>query len=195
MNIDDAAGKGAGHAGLRGRAQDGFGGAGRAFASTIGELVLSSITAPIFLMFQTRAVLQVLAGRDGGWPAQSRGDGELPLTEAWEASYWIVLAGLGGMVLAHLLAPALVPWLLPVTGPMMVAPAVIWWTSRPGRGVLFRTPAEVTPAPVIRHHDRILARWQGMAVPVWPDPPNAAVASGVNRFRSSPKSPPSTIRQ
>ncbi|MEY4697738.1 MAG: hypothetical protein RIT14_2166, partial [Pseudomonadota bacterium] len=51
-------------AALRGRAT-GFGGTPRAVQSTLTELLFSSITAPIFLMFQTRSVLQVLRGADG----------------------------------------------------------------------------------------------------------------------------------
>ncbi len=164
-------------AGLRGRAGQGFGGAGRAFASTLGELILSAITAPIFLMFQTRAVLQVLSGRDGGWPAQNRGDGQLTITDAWDASYWIVVTGLIGMGLAQLLSPDLLPWLVPVTGPMLLAPLVIWATSRPAQGRLFQTPSEVTPPPVMQRHDQILARWQGSVNVAQDDKDGSAVTN------------------
>src|SRR5690606_34601377 len=77
---------------LRGRAK-GYGGAFRASASVLTELLFSAIAAPVFLMFNTRSVLQVLGGRDGGWPAQSRGDGSLTLSEAWASGWWIVTSG------------------------------------------------------------------------------------------------------
>jgi hypothetical protein len=38
----------------------GFGGGARAFASTFSELLMSSVMAPIILMYQTRSVFQVL---------------------------------------------------------------------------------------------------------------------------------------
>ena len=145
-------------AALRGRAQ-GFGGRLRALLSTVTELLFSSLTAPIFLMFQTRSVLQVLRGADGGWPAQSRGDGTLSFRDAWAASHWIVTTGGVVLVMAQWLSPELVLWLMPVALPMVLAPLLISWSSRPSRSALFSTETELSPAPVMRLHDAILARW------------------------------------
>ncbi|MBD1203246.1 MAG: glucans biosynthesis glucosyltransferase MdoH [Rhodobacteraceae bacterium] len=145
-------------AALRGRAR-GFGGGLRALQSTLTELLFSSLTAPIFLMFQTRSVLQVLRGADGGWPAQSRGDGTLSFRDAWAASHWIVTTGGVVLVMAQWLSPELVLWLMPVALPMVLAPLLISWSSRPSRSLLFTTETEITPAPVMRLHDAILARW------------------------------------
>ena len=145
-------------AALRGRARA-FGGSLPALQSTLTELLFSSLTAPIFLMFQTRSVLQVLRGADGGWPAQSRGDGTLSFRDAWAASHWIVTTGGMVLVMAQLLSPELVLWLMPVALPMVLAPLLISWSSRPSRTALFTTETEIDPAPVMRLHDAILARW------------------------------------
>lgn len=150
---------------LRGRS-NGFGGALQSVGSTVAELLLSSITAPILLIFQTRSVLQVLRGRDGGWPANNRGDGSLSLATAFAASYWIVGWGIFGLTTAYLMAPALVPWLLPVTAPMITAPLLIAWTSRQSRSDVFRTPSETAPTPVLLGQARILARWRHYDVPL-----------------------------
>ena len=152
-------------AALRGRAR-GFGGGFRALQSTMAELVFSSITAPIFLMFQTRSVLQVLRGADGGWPAQTRGDGTLSFRDAWAASHWIVTSGGAVLAFAQWLSPQLVPWLMPVALPMVLAPAIIALSSRPSRGGMFLTPAEASPAPVMRLHDAVLRRWEGETAPL-----------------------------
>lgn len=128
-------------AALRSRTK-GFGGALRATRGVLAELVFSALSAPVFLMFNTRSVLQVLAGVDGGWPAQSRGDGRLTLSEAWSASNWIVFCGAGGAAVAALLAPYLLPWLAPVVIPMLLAPAIIAWSSAPGSRGQFTTPSE-----------------------------------------------------
>lgn len=149
-------------AALRGRAR-GFGGRLRALLSTLTELLFSSLTAPIFLMFQTRSVLQVLRGADGGWPAQSRGDGTLSFRDAWAASHWIVTAGGVVLVMAQWLSPELVWWLMPVALPMVLAPLLISWSSRPSRTALFTTETELAPAPVMRLHDGILSRWDADA--------------------------------
>ncbi|PLL14240.1 glucans biosynthesis glucosyltransferase MdoH [Tabrizicola sp. TH137] len=145
-------------AALRGRTQ-GFGGRIRALQSTLTELLFSSLTAPIFLMFQTRSVLQVLRGADGGWPAQTRGDGTLNFRDAWAASHWIVTTGGVVLVMAQWLSPELVLWLMPVALPMVLAPLLISWSSRPSRSALFTVETEIAPAPVMQLHDRILVRW------------------------------------
>lgn len=156
-------------AAITGRAHS-FGGTLRATASTLAELLLSSIMAPVFLMFQARTILQVLIGRDSGWPAQSRGDGRLTFTESIAAARWITLAGLLAMGAARIVSPALLPWLLPVTLPMVAAPLVIWWTAQPSRGRVLQTHDETDPHPVIRHHDAILARWHGGDIALPPPP-------------------------
>lgn len=142
----------------RGRAS-GFGG-GMAAARSVGaELLFSALSAPVFLMFNTRAVLQVLAGVDGGWPAQARGDGRMHLSEAWQASGWIVACGLVVLGLAAWLSPALLPWLAPVLLPMLAAPAIIAWSSAPPRGALFRVPAETGQPPILQLDAACRARW------------------------------------
>jgi membrane glycosyltransferase len=104
-------------------------------------------------------VLQVLRGADGGWPAQTRGDGTLSFRDAWAASHWIVTTGGIVLAMAQWLSPALVPWLLPVALPMALAPAIIAWSSRPSRTTLFRVESEIRTPAIMQLHDGILARW------------------------------------
>ncbi len=145
-------------AALRGQAR-GFGGAGLAFGSTLAELLLSSLTAPVLLMYATRSVLQVLLGRDGGWPTNNRGDGTLSLASSFAAAHWIVSIGLVGLMVTWAFAPGLLLWLLPVGLPMVFAPLILWWTSKPSRSRLMGVPAEYVPSPVVALHDALLARW------------------------------------
>ncbi len=154
-------------AGLRGRTA-GFGGFGRALASVLAELVFSSLIAPVLLAYQTRSVFQVIRGADGGWPAQARGDGSLRFGDAWAASHWIVTAGAVLMGATQWLSPVLVPWLLPVTLPMIFAPLIIAWSSKPTRSGLFLTPAERQTPAVAARQALILSRWQGMEDAVEP---------------------------
>lgn len=142
-----------------GRAR-GFGGAWAATRSVLSELLFSAIAAPVFLMFNTRSVLQVLGGVDGGWPAQSRGDGSLSLSEAWSAGNWISSTGILGLGLALWLSPGLVPWLSPVLVPMLLAPLVLWWSSQPARQDRFVTAAESARPDIITRHNAWVLRWQ-----------------------------------
>ena len=102
---------------------------------------------------------QVLRGADGGWPAQTRGDGSLTFGDAWSASYWIVLTGAVVLGAAQMLSPALVPWLLPVALPMVISPVLIAWLSRPGFPSLFTTPTEIAAAPIMVLQSEVLSRW------------------------------------
>ncbi len=140
-----------------------FGGAPRCGASVICEIALTSVTAPIMLMFQTRAVLQVLSGIDGGWPANPRGRDSVSLPLAWRATWWIVLAGAASLAVVAWLAPELTPWALPVTLPMIAAPLVVTWTSRPRARRLFVTRDEIDPSPVLRRADAVLRGWRDAA--------------------------------
>lgn len=134
-------------------------GFGRAALSTMAELVLSSVQAPIFLMFQTRSVAQVVMRRDGGWPANNRGDGTLSLGDAWAASWWITATGALALGMTLIWTPALLPWLLPVGLPMICAPVLIAWSSRPQMGDGFAVPADGNTPQIVQLHDACLARW------------------------------------
>ncbi|WP_417723702.1 glucans biosynthesis glucosyltransferase MdoH [Salipiger sp.] len=137
----------------------GFGGALRAGASVLAEILITSVIAPLMLMYQTRAVIEVLSGRDGGWPANQRGEGRLSWREGWQAGRWIALWGAALLLATGHFAPALSLWLMPVSVPMLFAPLLITWTSRPVGQGLFAVPEETDPAPVIRAYRSQLARW------------------------------------
>lgn len=143
---------------LTGRA-NAFGGVRRSIWSVLAELALSSLIAPIFLAFQSRSVIQVLLGRDSGWPTNNRGDGGLNAAESWAAGRWISLWGIGGIAVTYFLVPALNLWLLPVTLPLTIAPLLIWWTSRPSSYTHFMVPSDETIPPVLSRYNAILDAW------------------------------------
>jgi membrane glycosyltransferase len=144
-----------GEAAATGRAR-GFGGALRALGSVLAEILLTALIAPIMLMYQSRAVAEVFAGKDGGWPATARGEGRLTLTESWRASRWVSLFGIVVTIAVYLLVPNLIYWLLPVTLPMSIAPLLIAVTSHPSNGRVFATPQErVTPAVIAAYRENL----------------------------------------
>ena len=158
-----------------------FGGFTRAFTSTVVEVLWSSLIAPLMLMYQSRSVMQVMLGADGGWPASDRDDGRITLRGAWRASWWIVLTGLAALSASYTWAPDVLLWLLPIAFPMVLAPVLISASSQPQGGRkaaaagLFLTPSERDPGPAILERDAILKRWihvstvPGIPGPVSPD--------------------------
>lgn len=132
--------------------------------SCLSDLLLSSLIAPVMMAYQTRSVLQVLRGADGGWPPNRRGEARLTIGEAFAASHFIVALGLAGLFAAWHWGAGLMPWLLPVLVPMVLAPALISWTSHSSRSrTFFATPEERVVPPILVAHDRVLDRWQRSA--------------------------------
>ncbi|MCQ8783549.1 glucans biosynthesis glucosyltransferase MdoH [Mangrovibrevibacter kandeliae] len=133
-----------------------FGGAAALLAGATVELVLTSILAPIMMMFQSKAVAEILIGADSGWPATDREDGALPLGAAFSSSWWMVIAGAALLAATSFYAPNLVPWTLPIAVPLVVSPFLISLSGDPALGDalrrwgIFLTPFELQPEPVIR---------------------------------------------
>ena len=133
-----------------------FGGTGLVLAGASVELILTSILAPIMMMFQSKAVYEILVGADAGWPSTERDDDYMPVSVAFRASWWMVLSG--GVVLyaTYAYAPDLMLWTLPIAVPLVTAPLMISLTGNPvlGDGLkrlgLFTTPFEAHPESVIR---------------------------------------------
>lgn len=152
------------HGALTGRNRR-FGGTLRCAANMLTEIISTSILAPVMMLFQTRAVLEVLAGADSGWPAANRDAGRVNLAETWSASWWIVVAGLVTIGAAYQLAPDYLPWVLLVAAPQIAAPLLISITSRPSNALkqrlgLFCTVEEAAPSPVMQIQQAVLANWR-----------------------------------
>ena len=148
-----------------------FGGILRAGSSVLLEIVFSTLLAPVLLMLQSRAVMQVLFGLDGGWPATQRSENRLSLSDSFAHSWWIMLIGAATLAATLLLAPAIALWVAPAMLPAIFAPVLISAGSRIAAGDrpwFFLTPSERAPSPVITEHQRIMAAWntQGPLAPV-----------------------------
>lgn len=138
-----------------------FGNTVSAGFSVLAEISISTVMSPILLLMQTRAVLQVLMGKDSGWPPTRRNESQLSLGEAWAASSFVFWTGLTLLVIALLTNREVALWMTPVTLPMLFAPLIIKWTSHGAaeQSPLFATPEELSPSPVLLERQRILARW------------------------------------
>ena len=130
--------------------------------SVVAEIALSTLTAPIVLMFQVRAVLRVLFGFDGGWPPSNRADGLLRLSQAWASSWWIACCGGAGLAAVTAAGPTLAVWSLPVALPMIAAPLIIAVTSMHARTLegMWQIGA-ARQSPVLAEWQDIHDRWTG----------------------------------
>jgi membrane glycosyltransferase len=137
-----------------------FGGARRLVPGALAEIVLSALYAPVMMLMQTRQLVEILAGRDSGWAAQTRNGSRLAWSAALHRHWRHMLTGVvvtAGLVYA---APQLLPWLAPVLGGLLLAPWLARISGDPALGArlsgwgLLATPEERAPHPVIAAAER-----------------------------------------
>jgi len=134
----------------------GFGGALRALASMLVEIVISGLIAPVMMLIQSASVLQVVSGRDSGWKAQRRDDGSLPLRATVRRYAWHTAFGLLFALAAYEVSFSLFAWMTPVIVGLILAIPLAQWTANPAAGRSMRrhklllTPEESAPPDIMQ---------------------------------------------
>ncbi|MFN4091702.1 MAG: glucans biosynthesis glucosyltransferase MdoH [Brevundimonas sp.] len=106
-----------------------FGG-GRTVIKGMGmEIFLSALLAPILMVANTKAVVQILSGHDAGWHTQQRDTDGLAWSDAFRAMKWQMITGLGFSV-ALAFRPDLISWFAAIVLPLLFAAPIAVWTSR-----------------------------------------------------------------
>ncbi|KKC24472.1 glucans biosynthesis glucosyltransferase MdoH [Sphingomonas sp. SRS2] len=123
-----------------------LGGWGSIVKGTLLETVTAIVTAPVIMLTQTIAIIDILRGRQSGWLPQRReveglDFGEVTRFYAWHLALGAVLMtaiaiGIDGTI-----------WSLPVAVGLMMTPVTVWVTSRADMGDwLVRRGFFVSPA-------------------------------------------------
>lgn len=132
-----------------------IGGCFGAVFSVLIEIIFSALQAPIMMMFQSKFVLDVFAGRDAGWKTQNRTDASTPFSVAWERHKWHVGLGILTTIVVYLYAYELFWWMLPITLGLMFAIPISMFTSKTSVGAwclkyhLFVIPEEIKEPEII----------------------------------------------
>jgi membrane glycosyltransferase len=128
-----------------------FGGALRVFVGFVVETFLSGLIAPVMMIFQSRAVGEILLGRDSGWQVQRRDDGGLPGGELMRKYALPTLFGLAMAAVAYAVSLPLLFWMAPVIAGLLLSVPVAMLSSAqsgPNAGLLL-TPEQTVPPPVL----------------------------------------------
>jgi membrane glycosyltransferase len=142
-----------------------FGGGLRVFAGILSETILSSLIAPVMMIFQSAAVGEVLLGRDAGWQVQQRDRGNVPYRFIVSTYSTPTLLGVLMAVSAYAVSLPLLLWMMPVIlGLLLAIPIALLSSSAHSKTALFVTPEQTEPP-------RVLARANELA-----DEPRLAVA-------------------
>jgi membrane glycosyltransferase len=126
-----------------------FGGAFRVLAGVFAEIVVSALIAPVMMIFQSVAVVDILAGRDAGWQTQRRGDGRVERRELYRKYGVPTACGVAMAASAYAVSLPLLLWMSPVIVGLMFAVPIGVLTANPASGKLFATPEETEPPPIL----------------------------------------------
>ncbi|WP_049824691.1 glucans biosynthesis glucosyltransferase MdoH [Rhodopseudomonas palustris] len=129
----------------------GFGGGFRAFAGLMFETLMSGLTAPVMMIFQSTAVGQIVMGQDSGWQLQHRGDGSIPFGDVARRYALPTLIGIAMATSALLVSWPLFWWMTPVVLGLVLAIPVAALTNRStsARPALLATPEDLDPPPIL----------------------------------------------
>ena len=129
-----------------------FGGGFRVLAGIVTETILSGLTAPVMMIFQSSAVAEILFGRDAGWQVQRRDDGVVSRRDTVNTYAVPTLFGLVMAISAYAVSLPLLLWMMPVIlGLLLAIPMAILSSSVDPNQVprLFRTPEQTAPPIVL----------------------------------------------
>lgn len=138
---------------VRGGLRRGFGGALRSFAGTVFETIVAGLMAPVMMLDQSLTVVSALTGRDAGWNAQRRDDGELRRSQIARAYAGHTLFGIVLAAAAYAVSWSLFLWMTPVLLGLLLAIPLVVWTGAQGRVLrrvgLLRVPEESVVPPIL----------------------------------------------
>ncbi|MGY8683140.1 glucans biosynthesis glucosyltransferase MdoH [Bradyrhizobium sp. UFLA05-153] len=132
-----------------------FGGALRASAGVFAEIVVSALMAPVMMIFQSIAVVEILAGRDAGWQTQRRDDGTVERRELYRKYGVPTACGVVMAASAYAVSLPLLLWMSPVIVGLLFAVPIGALTAAPASGKLFATPEEREPTLVLRRANEL----------------------------------------
>ena len=116
--------------------------------SFLGEVLLTTLLAPVMMLFHTTFVIRILAGNAVGWPPQPRGDRGMPWRVALQRHILHMVLGVLVLVTLGVLTPTYLPWILPVVTGLILSIPIAVLTSRRDVGLaarrvgVFVTPEE-----------------------------------------------------
>lgn len=152
---------------LRGPDRRASGGGVRVILSSLIEMILSALLAPILMLIQSGSVFQILLGRDTGWQPQRRDDGSIPFQDIVRRHRWHTVLGALSGISAFMIATSLFLWMSPTILGLLLAIPLSWLSGQLGAGLalkrigLLRTPEEHEPPAIALRANELQRRNTG----------------------------------
>ena len=142
------------------RNASGYGGASSLALSTLLEILLSALLAPVRMMFHSRFVLSALAGWQIQWNSPARADACTGWPEALRRHGLQTAVGIAWVTVVYLEAPDFLPWLAPVAAGLLLSAPLSVLTSRANAGFSARRLGLFLTSPETRVPREIAAAEQ-----------------------------------
>ena len=132
-----------------------FGGRIELIMSTLIEIIIAIIVAPVMMVFHAYFVMSTFAGIKVSWNSQSRSGRGIPWNEAFKRTLLMTLTTIIWGSLSYWYATAFFWWLLPVLIGLVLSAPIIRYSGSFQLGRLFRslglflTPSETLKDPVL----------------------------------------------
>ena len=129
------------------------GGMMRAVGGVLLESIAATLIAPMLMLTQTGAVLQIMLGRDSGWGAQRRTDASAAFWDNLRRYRWHAAWGLAGAIVCWAISPAVLGWMSPIVMGLLLAAPMAYLTGRPSSRLvaqLLATRLDRDPPAILR---------------------------------------------
>ncbi|MDE2578811.1 MAG: glucans biosynthesis glucosyltransferase MdoH [Hyphomicrobiales bacterium] len=139
---------------IDGPTRRGSGGVLRLVVSSLIEIVMSALIAPIMMLVQSGHVLNILFGFDTGWNPQRRDDGSIPFKDIVRKHRSHMALGVVSLIAGFLISPSLVAWMSPTIAGLIFSMPISWASGQLALGLALRriglltTPEETQPPPI-----------------------------------------------
>ena len=140
-------------------------GVARLLAGCLVEMVFSILIAPILMLTQTRAIFEILTGKDSGWSAQRRdGDAhELPSLLQFHAGHLAV--GIALTIVCLLASTYVAAWMGPIIVGLLLSVAISHVTSKTAPGWLAKvlaTPEDLKSPAIVAAVAAVHPDWRAL---------------------------------
>ena len=138
--------------------------------STLVEVIMSALLAPIMMVIQSGAVLGIIFGRDTGWVTQRRDDGTIPFKTIVMRHRSHVLLGIVAGISAFLIATSLFAWMSPTIIGLVLAVQISWISGLLSvglalkRGNILMTPEERSPPKIATSATAMIAEMEKLGL-------------------------------
>jgi membrane glycosyltransferase len=134
----------------------------RIIASSLVELVVSALYAPVMMLIQTHHVIHIFTGSDSDWVTQRRQAEVIRWRDAWHFHWRHSAVGILIATLAFFLSPTLLAWLSPAIAGLVLAIPLSKASGSVRVGRLFSRlgllgiPEERQPPAVMQRRDELI---------------------------------------